>query len=588
MANVPETLLRHRLFITVLIILASGVAGCISQQPEIMKVNPVIDSNPLEGFYGKSEGMFTVLKGSIPEVKESLKEIIIEKAPQQSTFSIDDDLNFVVFRGVFNSGGYGIDIDRVERQGNGFTVYATYIDPGEGVVVTGAVTQPVAIIPIGRLAAGDYEVRLRVTKVKADADGTKIVRKVVEPEKELSAFNFKVKAPEEGIDGKTSIPNVIIVVDSYNPPAYKGSSTLVALAISGIDVAKGTEISLSYNTKIWRADGSWEESPESVHLTPEQKPLVFQRTASAASAVRAEEPPEKLYSNFTISVDKKAADGEYYITVSGKDKSLVFGNAVLSFKIGKGGKLPLPEKNVWNIGYTIPSTLSEKERAIGSSSLMVGFADAPPLSEEEKMVAIAIASNDISLKGESYEITGVSSGFYDSQNYSGFFPVVTVDIGEPDEPGAIISYVVNLEEKKVFGSTRIPRKPAPLTMIKGLPAITAIQPDAGTIGTKVIITGTGFTAKDNNVAFRLYPEDSNNSFKVGYINYLKSYDGKTIEFVIPELLGACAFPLPETTPVTVCPAIGILFKSGTQTYPVFVVNQNGTSNSVNFTVSRLK
>ncbi len=384
---------------------------------------------------------------------------------------------------------------------------------------------------------------------------------------------------EERIQTLT-IPNVIIVVDSYNPPAYKGSSTLVALAIGGNNVTKGTEISLNYKTQIWHTDGSWEENPESVHLNPEQKPLVFQRT------IKAVEQPENLYSNLTINVDKKAVDGEYYITVDGKGKGLAFGSAVLSFKIGKGGKLPLPEKSVWNIGYIIPSTLSEEERAIGSSSLIVGVTDAPPLSEEEKLVAIAIASNNTSLKGKSYKITGVSSGFYDSQNYSGFFPVVTIDIGEPDEPGAIVSYIIDLEEKKVFGSTRIPRKPAPLTMIKGLPTVTAIQPDDGTIGTKVVITGTGFTAKDNNAAFRLYPEDSNNSFKLGYINYLKSYDGKTIEFVIPELLGACAFPLPETIPVTVCPMIGLLFKPGTQTYPLFVVNQNGTSNSVNFTVSR--
>jgi hypothetical protein len=121
----------------------------------------------------------------------------------------------------------------------------------------------------------------------------------------------------------------------------------------------------------------------------------------------------------------------------------------------------------------------------------------------------------------------------------------------------------------------------------GKPVITSIKPDAGTIGTKVVITGTGFTARDNNVAFRLAPEDAPTAgYKVGYINNLISRDGKTIEFVIPEVLGACAFPLPETIPVTACPLIGILFKSGTQTYPVFVVNQNGTSNSVNFTVSR--
>ncbi|MCX9025647.1 MAG: IPT/TIG domain-containing protein [Candidatus Methanoperedens sp.] len=125
----------------------------------------------------------------------------------------------------------------------------------------------------------------------------------------------------------------------------------------------------------------------------------------------------------------------------------------------------------------------------------------------------------------------------------------------------------------------------PLLAITPL-SITAIQPDAGTIGTKVVITGTGFTAKDNNVAFRIAPEDSNTTFIVGYINHLISRDGKTIEFVIPEGLGACAFPLPETTPVTVCPAIGISFKPGTQTYPVFVVNQNGTSNNVNITVSQ--
>lgn len=119
------------------------------------------------------------------------------------------------------------------------------------------------------------------------------------------------------------------------------------------------------------------------------------------------------------------------------------------------------------------------------------------------------------------------------------------------------------------------------------PTIISIQPDFGAIGTKVVITGTGFTARDNNVAFRLEPENSSNPFKIGYINNLVSRDGRIIEFVMPELLGVCAFPLPETTPVTVCPDIGIFFKAGkTQTYPVFVVNQNGTSNSVNFTVSR--
>ncbi|NJD54399.1 MAG: hypothetical protein FIB07_16240 [Candidatus Methanoperedens sp.] len=178
------------------------------------------------------------------------------------------------------------------------------------------------------------------------------------------------------------------------------------------------------------------------------------------------------------------------------------------------------------------------------------------------------------------------------------------DIGLSLEPGL---YVLNIEawldkgsasygflvEVRANGTGAVPTTPVSpvnqttLSNATTTPAITAIQPHTGTIGTKVVITGTGFTARDNNIAFRLAPEDAPAAgYKVGYINNLVSRDGRTIEFVIPELLGACAFPLPQTTPVTVCPAIGILFKPGTQTYPVFVVNQNGTSNSVNFTVLR--
>jgi hypothetical protein len=76
--------------------------------------------------------MFIVLEGSISDVKESLSDIVVKKAAQPSTFSANDDLNFVVFRGVFSTGGYGLKIDRVEKQGNRFTVFATYTDPGKG------------------------------------------------------------------------------------------------------------------------------------------------------------------------------------------------------------------------------------------------------------------------------------------------------------------------------------------------------------------------------------------------------------------------------------------------------------------------
>lgn len=175
------------------IIAIAAVPGCVSQPPSsdivVLKVNPVIEYYPLGGFTEKSEGMFAVLKGTIPDVKESLNEIVIKKAAKPSTFSVNDDLNFVIFRGVFSTGGYGIQIGRVEKQENAFTVYANFTDPGEGMMVTEAFSQPTAIIPVGKLETGDYKATLKVTRIIENKEG----KKVIETEKELMNFEFKVQ-----------------------------------------------------------------------------------------------------------------------------------------------------------------------------------------------------------------------------------------------------------------------------------------------------------------------------------------------------------------------------------------------------------
>lgn len=112
------------------------------------------------------------------------------------------------------------------------------------------------------------------------------------------------------------------------------------------------------------------------------------------------------------------------------------------------------------------------------------------------------------------------------------------------------------------------------------PVILSIKPNAGTVGTKIVITGRGFTAEYNNIAFRLQPENSRKEFKVGYETSIKSSDGEIIEFKLPSDLGACAH-LPNEG--TICKMIALILSPET-TYPLFIVNSNGTSNSVNFTV----
>ncbi len=155
----------------------------------VMQVSPVIDLVPLGGYYEMTGPMFMALNGSISEVKERLNDIVVRKAEVQSVFSSPDDLNFVVFRGVFPSGGYSIDIENVERQGDVFTVHATYTDPGKGIFVAGVITHPTAIIPIGKLPEGRYEARLNVTSRLVEGKG----ERSLEEDKEFARFAFSVR-----------------------------------------------------------------------------------------------------------------------------------------------------------------------------------------------------------------------------------------------------------------------------------------------------------------------------------------------------------------------------------------------------------
>jgi len=181
--------LRILLIITVSVL--AVFSGCLSPSStnHKLEVNPIIDYYPLEGYAKKSDQLFLMLKGSTQDVKIGLSDIVIKKVAPPSAFSVDDELNLIVFRGVFNTGGYGIRIERVERRGNDFAVYATYTDPGEGVMATQAFTHPAAIIPVGKLKNGDYKATLKVTWIIENKEG----KKVIETEKEMMDFEFKVK-----------------------------------------------------------------------------------------------------------------------------------------------------------------------------------------------------------------------------------------------------------------------------------------------------------------------------------------------------------------------------------------------------------
>ena len=100
-------------------------------------------------------------------------------------------------------------------------------------------------------------------------------------------------------------------------------------------------------------------------------------------------------------------------------------------------------------------------------------------------------------------------------------------------------------------------------------SVSALSPNSGAVGTSVVITGSGFTS-NNSV-----------SFGGGYLNSLSSSNGTTITFTVPNALGYC--PPVFNGMMVACPELSRLVTAGN--YNVSVVNANGISNTVSFTVT---
>src|SRR3989338_245621 len=103
-------------------------------------------------------------------------------------------------------------------------------------------------------------------------------------------------------------------------------------------------------------------------------------------------------------------------------------------------------------------------------------------------------------------------------------------------------------------------------------SVSYLSPSSGPIGTQVTIVGSGFTSTGNKVIFVNLGTENNPTYS------LNSYDGRTLTFTIPSSdYYACLYTYPS------CAIPQRLTQPGS--YSVSVMNPNGTSNSVNFTVT---
>jgi hypothetical protein len=105
-----------------------------------------------------------------------------------------------------------------------------------------------------------------------------------------------------------------------------------------------------------------------------------------------------------------------------------------------------------------------------------------------------------------------------------------------------------------------------------VPTISSLSPMSGLVGTRVVITGTNINTNEEAVTF---------GGSLNYVNIIQPRQQGRIEFIVPEMIGSGC---PLFTTNTTCPP-GAQLSVNPGTYEVAVVNRNGTSNRLTFTVT---
>lgn len=114
------------------------------------------------------------------------------------------------------------------------------------------------------------------------------------------------------------------------------------------------------------------------------------------------------------------------------------------------------------------------------------------------------------------------------------------------------------------------------------PRIDSIVPLAGTpLKTTVLIGGSGFSSENNDIVFS-FPSSISGKYATGFLNTVKSSDGKSLKFTLPSAVGVCAAS--TAPPDTACIELALVLPNGE--LEISVLNQHGESNKIKFAVSK--
>jgi hypothetical protein len=140
------------------------------------------DSNYVYDFYGGvnlfSEGIHVLATSQDPRTLFGKYDVINEYwmmlLEHETTEATDQDfVSIILSRGDKPTGGYKIQIENfawLESYPVKFLFQVNFTDPGEGVATTDALTNPLVLVPIGKLATGEYNIEVPIAQYVLNID----------------------------------------------------------------------------------------------------------------------------------------------------------------------------------------------------------------------------------------------------------------------------------------------------------------------------------------------------------------------------------------------------------------------------------
>ena len=140
------------------------------------------DSNYVYDFYGGvglvNEGIHILATSQDPRTLlgeyDTINDYWKMLLENETTRASDQDfMSIILSRGDKTTGGYNIQIENfswLESHHVKLLFQVNFTDPGEGVATTDALTNPLVLVPLGKLAAGEYDIEVPIAQYVLNID----------------------------------------------------------------------------------------------------------------------------------------------------------------------------------------------------------------------------------------------------------------------------------------------------------------------------------------------------------------------------------------------------------------------------------